>query len=77
MDTSSRSKALSLAVQTNLGKELADIVLVARDIGMPERQLQAAILGRTGVCASSWPNDAPRGVSVDPIPQDPQAQQKD
>lgn len=47
---------LKSLVQTNLGKELADIALVADWVNLPEKQLHAALLGRIGVCASCWPD---------------------
>ena len=53
---SSVAENLKNLVQTNLGKELADIVLVADWVNLPEKQLHAALLGRIGVCASSWPD---------------------
>ena len=53
---SSVAENLKNLVQTNLGKELADIVLVADWVNLPEKQLHAALLGRIGVCASCWPD---------------------
>lgn len=56
--TASITETLSLKslVKTDLGKELADIVLVADWVKLPEKQLHAALLGRIGVCASCWPD---------------------
>lgn len=53
---SSVAENLKNLVQTSLGKELADIVLVADWVNLPEKQLHAALLGRIGVCASCWPD---------------------
>lgn len=53
---SSVAENLKNLVQTNLGKELADIVLVADWVNLPEERLYAALLGRIGVCTSCWPD---------------------
>lgn len=41
-------------VETELGRELVDIVAVCESAGMSEEQIHAALLGRIGICASAW-----------------------
>lgn len=41
-------------VETELGRELRDICAIGVYSGMNEKQIHAALLGRIGVCATSW-----------------------
>lgn len=43
-------------VETELGRELCDICKICKYVGMPDTHLQAALLGRIGVCATAWGN---------------------
>ncbi len=43
-----------MQLHSPLGQELCDIVKVASVVHLSEKELHAAILGRTGVCSSSW-----------------------
>ena len=54
--TATVTEDLKSLLQTDLGKELGDIVLIADWVNLPEKQLHAALLGRLGVCASCWPD---------------------
>ena len=54
--TATVTEDLKSLLQTDLGKELGDIVLIADWVNLPEKQLHAALLGRIGVCASCWPD---------------------
>ena len=54
--TATVTEDLKSLLQTDLGKELGDIVLIADWVNLPEKQLHAAMLGRIGVCASCWPD---------------------
>lgn len=41
-------------VATQIGRELLDIHVVCPYAGMSDKQIHAAMLGRTGINASSW-----------------------
>lgn len=50
----SEYSTVGLHLGTDLGRELVDIITVCRAIDMDKASIHAAILGRIGVCASSW-----------------------
>ena len=54
--TATVTEDLKSLLQTDLGEELGDIVLIADWVNLPEKQLHAALLGRIGVCASCCPD---------------------
>lgn len=57
------------AVETDLGRELRDVCNICRHANMAEEQIHAALLGRIGVCASSWGNPFKRDHRDDHSPK--------
>ena len=56
-------------VATQIGRELLDIHAVCAYAGMSREQIHAAILGRTGINASSWGNPNRRDYLDDHSPK--------
>ena len=42
-------------VETAIGKELVDIVTILQSLGAEKNVIIAAVLGRSGICSSAWP----------------------
>lgn len=43
------------SVSSEVGRELRDIILLAKSVGMSSQSLEAAFLGHIGVNVSCWP----------------------
>lgn len=56
-------------VATQIGRELLDIHTVCTYAGMSDKQIHAAILGRTGINASSWGDPNRRNYLDDHSPK--------
>ncbi|WP_077072281.1 hypothetical protein [Mailhella massiliensis] len=48
-------KKQKLCVETTIGKELVDIVTILQSLGAEKNVIIAAVLGRSGICSSAWP----------------------